>query len=100
MITVEKDGSRRATVQSLVRAALPPAIGRMWCPRRAVPAVEATAAIGWVQPRTTRQHRLCGSGGGHAATVEMKASERCDGEEGIREPWRNAVTERNHGLTC
>jgi hypothetical protein len=63
MITVEKDGSRRATVQSLVRAALPPAIGRMWCPRRAVPAVEATAAIGWVQPRTTRQHRLCGSGG-------------------------------------
>jgi hypothetical protein len=69
-----------------VSSQLPPVIGRMRCPRRAVPTVEATVAIGW--------HRLCGRGGarrtwcGHAA-VKMKAGGRCGGEEGMQEVRRN-----------
>jgi hypothetical protein len=54
----------------------------------AVPALEATAAVGWCG-HARRARRGGAVVGEHAAAVERKASGRRGREGGVREPWRS-----------
>jgi hypothetical protein len=80
---------------------------RVVCPRRAVPAVDATVAIGWLRPRAARWQQLCGHGGARrggadTAVVERKAARpagrgRRGREEGVREARRSVVVAMRFG---
>jgi hypothetical protein len=75
-----------------------------------VPGERACAAPDEWRPRWRQQQQSSGCGlarrgsigcavvGEHVAVVEMKAGERCGGEEGMREARRNTVVEHSRGL--